>query len=147
MHSFKDNAGDEWQVKVHAMALANVEQSLGVSFSSPGDDDGPLMQVIYNPIFAFKVLFLLCESQAKSRNLTDEQFSERLVGDTFAAARECLLNAIADFFPDASRRDAAKSLVRTMFEAERMLVSKASAKLAAVDMDKLTDEVINAQQS
>lgn len=146
MHQFKDIEGDEWTVNVHALALAKVESVLGVSFSEPGEQDGPLMRIIYNPIFAFQVIYLLCEGQAKARGLSDEKFSERLVGDAFSTARQTLLNAIAEFFPDPSRRKAAKQLVQTMFEAEKLLVSKAAEKLKGLDMDKFTDEVMNAQR-
>lgn len=144
MHTFKDNEGVEWTVKANTLSLGRVEDALGVSFCDPKEDDGPFVRIACNAMFCFRVLFVLCEAQAKERGITDEQFSERLVGDTLGRAQAVLLDAIVEFFPTEQRRKAARQVVESLRAVEAATIEHTSAKLAGIDLDKVVREAVDA---
>lgn len=144
MHTFKDNEAVEWTVKVNAITLGRVEDALGVSFSDGGDTDGPFIRIACDAMFAFRVAFVLCEPQCKERDLTDEQFSERLVGDALGRAQSAILEAIIAFMPSEQRRKAARQVVDSLRAVEDSAIKHSASELSAIDIDAAVKEAISA---
>ena len=84
-----------------------------------------LKDVLSCPFSIAAVLYTLCSDQIEERELTPEEFSELLYGDTFEKAVEALIESILDFFPRQKAqvlRDAlAKEKARQDKELEKAL--------------------------
>lgn len=142
MHTFTDNTGVEWHVKATALTLGRVEDALGVSFSDAGSEDGPFIRIAVDAMFAFRVAFALCEPQIKERGLTDEQFSERLIGDALGRAQKAMTDAVIDFLPDPERRAAAARTVEALRAFERETIKQAAADLDSINLEEAVKEML-----
>lgn len=147
MKSFEDARGNRWEITVNAAALIKVEDALGVSFARPGDDDGPFMRIFYDPLFCFRVAWLLCEDAARTKSMTSEQFSDLLIGDALDGARVAVMQAIADFLPGQARREAAVKLISVLQRAEAAMIGGALDKLNAVDIEAMIGEAMDGQSA
>ncbi|MEM9108609.1 MAG: hypothetical protein AAGC72_01140 [Planctomycetota bacterium] len=143
--TYTDANGNDWTIKVNAFSLDKVERSLEVSFSAlPEDKEGPILRIATDCMFVFRVLWILCEDQAVSRNIDEEKFSEGLVGDALGKAQAALLEAIAKFHPSEDRREGIRKVFGIIKSAEAKLIQKANAGLDAINVDKLVQEVNDA---
>lgn len=144
MQTFTDNNGRDWQVKVNPITLGKIEQATGASFSAdPEDGEGPIVRIATDCMYAFQVLWVLCEAQANERGVSSEDFGDALVGDVLGKAQAALCEAIAEFYPDAGRRDAVRRVFRVLKSAEEKLLAKANQQLDGLDVDKLVSEVMD----
>jgi hypothetical protein len=145
MASFTDRNGKDWTIKVNPSTLARVEDRLGVDFATdPEDDGGPIIRIATDCMFCFRVLWVLCESQADERSVTSEEFGDALVGDALGKAQRALCDAIVAFYPSESRRKAVARVFEVIQQAEDKIVKKASESLDALSVDAIVSEVMNA---
>jgi|11BtaG_2_1085332.scaffolds.fasta_scaffold84226_2 hypothetical protein len=144
MQTFTDNGGRDWQVKVNPITLGKIEQTTGESFSAdPEDGEGPIVRIATDCMYAFQVLWVLCEAQANERGVSSEDFGDALVGDVLGKAQAALCEAIADFYPDPARREAVRRVFSVIKAAEAKLLAKASKQLDDLDVDQLVEDVTN----
>ena len=101
MATFKDEEGREWIVKVHYKALQDVRDRVGIDLL---DEVSNEFKGFADPINTCNALYVICEKQCKGREMTDEDFGECLVGDTYPKAVEALMRSIVDFFPSGRRK-------------------------------------------
>lgn len=144
MPVFKDNNGKEWHVKVNPVSLSRVEDRLGVDFATdPEDDGGPIIRIATDCMFCFRVLWVLCESQANERSVSSEDFGDALVGDALGNAQRALCEAVSDFYPSAERRMAVAKVFDFIHQAESRIVKQAADKIDAMNVDDIVSEVVN----
>lgn len=144
MATFTDNTGKDWQVKVNPVTLAKVEDCLGCDFATePEDDGGPIIRIATDCMFCFRVLWVLCESQAEERGVSSEDFGDALVGDALGKAQRALCQAISDFYPSAERRNAVAKVFDFIHHAEQRIVQQSAEKIDALNVDDLVNEVVN----
>jgi len=86
-------------------------------------------------IFKVDLLFVVCEPTAKEREITPEQFAERLGGDALHTASDALIEALLDFFRSLRRTEIVKAIEtqaaivrRQIEEFEKTLESPAMTK-------------------
>ncbi len=126
MAKFKDAEKRQWSLKITVGALKRVkdETEIDMGFVVNGELD-KLKDVLSCPFSIAAVLYTLCSDQIEERELTPEEFSELLYGDTFEKAVEALIESILDFFPRQKAqvlRDAlAKEKARQDKELEKAL--------------------------
>lgn len=131
MHKFKDNQGREWSVALDGWQINRLKNELGfvaVDFESiekARTDYGLLANI----------LFVLCESEAKERKVTDEDFGRSLFGQAMEDARDAYLKATIDFFPP-SQQETLKTVLEKMASVQDQAVTLAKRKVNSLAMDE-----------
>lgn len=101
---FTDATGERWQVEIN-YAMRNKLRDLEFFdvlklFEDKFSSLGELLEDVERFV---RSLYLVLESQIKSRDLSPEQFAERLNGAAMEAASEAFARAVVDFFPEPRR--------------------------------------------
>jgi hypothetical protein len=112
MRTFTDNAGHEWHVVVNVTAIKRVRALAGVflvDIVEPGEA-GLYARLLADPVLVVDVAYGVCQPEAESRKITRPDFEAALVGDAIAAAREAVLDELADFFPNPPRENLRRAL-------------------------------------
>lgn len=128
MAKFRDSEGREWAVSVTIYDARRIKKELGVDLL----DHRQVTAVCGDIIKAIDVLWLLCESQAKERQISDEAFGRSLGGDAIEAAIDALLGAMTDFFPKR-QREILRGLLAKIDQAKEQAAALVEAKLPALD--------------
>jgi len=110
MRRFTDTKGRAWELDLNVRQMKRVRDILGidlVNIISTGKDGAvatdTLDRVANDPILLVDILWVLCEGQAKSAGVTDEDFGSSLAGESIAEATRAFLDELVDFFPGARR--------------------------------------------
>ncbi|HMO16239.1 MAG TPA: hypothetical protein PKD64_18935 [Pirellulaceae bacterium] len=125
MKTFADNTGRTWSIAINVGAVKRVRASLDVNLLDAVE--GKLIErLVSDPILLCDVIFVLCQQEAETRGITDEQFGQAMAGDAIDAATSALLEELVDFFPSGKRQVLAKALAKLKaFEAKAIeLASK-----------------------
>lgn len=146
MAKFTCNKGKDWLININVSTLRKVKQSL--DFDLLGGSGTPLdslQKLAANPILLCDVLFVLCQDQAKERNITDEQFGEGLCGDAIEHASDALLEELVNFFP-SQRREKLKRLLDKGKEAEKLMLDQADKAIDTLTPDKIIGDLFSKEQ-
>jgi hypothetical protein len=111
MPTFKDTNGREWLVTINVAQVRRVREKLSVNLADVHTD--AVLAKLQDPVTLVDVLFVLIESQAHERHISDEDFAAGLGGDALETACAALLEALCDFFPKAKRLILHKVLAET----------------------------------
>ena len=125
MKTFADNTGRTWSIAINVGAVKRVRASLDVNLLDAVE--GKLIErLVSDPILLCDVIFVLCQQEAETRGITDEQFGQAMAGDAIDAATSALLEELVDFFPTGKRQVLTKALAKLKaFEAKAIeLASK-----------------------
>jgi hypothetical protein len=123
--TFADNTGRTWSIAINVGAVKRVRASLDVNLLDAVE--GKLIErLVSDPILLCDVIFVLCQQEAETRGITDEQFGQAMAGDAIDAATSALLEELVDFFPTGKRQVLTKALAKLKaFEAKAIeLASK-----------------------
>ena len=60
-------------------------------------------KIANDPCLLVDILWVLVQDQARTLNVTDEQFGTALAGDAIESATKAFLDELVDFFPGAKR--------------------------------------------
>jgi hypothetical protein len=144
--SFADSRGDAWTVEINVTQLKRVRTALDVDLLKLAEDGG-LFGLADDPVTLCNLLFVLCESQAKERAVTDEQFGERLAsGDVIEAAVNALLEALILFFRP-SRREPMQRVLEKVRRLETMGAERAKVILDSPDMDQTLTTLLDKEEA
>lgn len=103
MHTFIDNASRTWSLSINVEAIKRVRQALDVNLLDAVE--GKLIErLVGDPILLCDVIYVLCQQEAESRNISDEEFGRAMAGDAIDAATTSLLEELVAFFPKARRQ-------------------------------------------
>ena len=102
MPKFTDEAGRDWTIRVDVTAVKNVRE-LDVDLGNIGKAADNFIRLADDPVLLCNVLYVLCEEQAKDRDISDEDFGRLLAGDVIGDAAMALEEAITNFFPQQKR--------------------------------------------
>ena len=128
MKTFEDKNGTVWELEVTVGVVKRVRAVLEIDLARL--DETLYERLSEDPVLLVDLLWVICEKQARERNITDEQFGESLTGDAIEAATTALLEAVADFFPGPKRSLFQKVISKTA------TIELTASKLA---MEKLDD--------
>ena len=110
MQIFKDRDGREWQVVLNVFQMKRIRAALGVDLINviELDKDGQVRvdmidKIANDPCLLVDILWVLVQDQARTLNVTDEQFGTALAGDAIENATKAFLDELVDFFPGARR--------------------------------------------
>jgi hypothetical protein len=136
MQAFRDGAGRTWTVEINVTAIRRLRAvnaidviELVALVDDRADPFPGIRRLSNDPILAADLLWSLVESQAAAAGITMEQFGLGLAGEALAGAVHALILALAEFCPEASKREALKKMVAYGIRAQEL----AAAKVAAID--------------
>ena len=99
MPIFKDSHGDEWDVDITGGTVRRARTLLGIDLGKPRDGNNPwLVRFEQDVEFKVNLLYVVCLPQIRQRELTDEQFAERLRGEHLREASLAFFASLTDFF-------------------------------------------------
>ena len=110
MPAFRDDNGEQWQVRVTPAALERCRDLAGIDLLDIIGGE-TFAEFIGDPIKATKALYAVVKPEADRRNVSEADFMERLFGDHLEQARQSLMDGIVDFFPNPAERRARKALL------------------------------------
>ena len=137
MPSFEDCSGRTWVVEVNINTMRRVRQMVDYDLAKALTEEG-LAAIAGDPVLLVDVLYCICQPQATTRGVTDEQFGEAMAGDAIEAGATALLDACAEFAPKAQRQP-----IKRMLESSRKLAAimseEAMQKLDSVDLSEVLE--------
>jgi hypothetical protein len=141
--TFKDTEGIEWSFSITVAAIKRVKGLLGVDLY--GLVEGGFERFgkfISSPVELIDVVYVLCKPQADARNITDEQFGERMAGDAILQARDAFVGEYIDFFPDPGTRAGLKAAMKKTREVAERLMRRGQAVIEAIDPEREANKLI-----
>ncbi len=149
MPKFTDDKGRDWRVHVDLPAIVNVREidteepidlgslkNFATNFIRMGDDTCLLCAV----------LFVVCEEQAKERELDYVNFSKLILGDAIEEATLALEEATTNFFPQ-SKRSHLQRLQKKLDKVQEAGMNLVSEKLEDPDLEKRILESMEAKMN
>ena len=110
MRQFTDTKERVWDVELNVRQMKRVRDVLGIDLVNviQAGKDGAvatdtLDRVANDPILLVDILWVLCEGQAKTAGVTDDDFGSSLAGGSISDATRAFLDELVDFFPGARR--------------------------------------------
>ena len=95
MSYFTDNQGETWQLNLTIRKVKKLSEALGLDLLNPVH----YMTVTSSITERLTFVFMLCEEQAKARDIDEDGFEERLYGENVShEASQAFLEATKDFF-------------------------------------------------
>ena len=133
MPDFTDSKQTVWEIAVNGATIKRALAELGVDLGKPLEGDPPLL-TRFDTDLAFKVdlLFVVCLPQARAREISDEQFAERLEGEALYRASTAFFDAWQAFFLSLRRKDLAAAIAKER-RAVEALCEMAGQKLQRLD--------------
>ena len=132
MAIFKDTKGDAWTITITVGAAIKLRDELGLDVQTFIDERSETLEAMLSDSWKIvEILGLLLPEQIKRRNLTDEQFFERLEGSTLDDATIAFLEAVSESLPKLKRlpmQALIRKLAPTMDRATKILTEKVDAK-------------------
>jgi hypothetical protein len=104
MQTFRDMAEREWTLRI-SVATAQKLKALGVDVMQVAAGDGALSQLGSDPERLCRVAYEVIRSQAESRGVSLEAFTDSIGGDSLAELTSSLIRAVIDFFPNPVVRE------------------------------------------
>lgn len=137
MARFKDRTGEEWEIGFDLPIIPKV-RAAGFDLNKIGKDAAEL-DVLDDPEKLGAVLWELCESQAEKRELSPEEFAKRFDGPAIWAARDAVMEAIADF----SQRPAVAAAIKTRLPGKMNQIEQAVIARWESSIDRKTAELLS----
>lgn len=126
---FTDATGRTWDVSLDALAAIRIDDSdfsaltdRRFSFLDPGKDD--LLHVLTRTRLLLAVIWAIVQPQIEP-GTKETDFLRSLNGDAIDAAREALIEACADFFPDV--RSVLSTYLQTLRDAKQQYQAQMTA--------------------
>jgi hypothetical protein len=148
MHTFNDQStsgnsgGRVWTVQITVATIKRVQALCNVNLLDVLDSKSHLLEKLStDPILLCDVLYAICQQQAQSANISDEQFGQALAGDVIDHATTALLQELADFFP-AAKRQVLKKALSKLREVEEKALQIANAQLDSPELQQQLEHLL-----
>jgi hypothetical protein len=136
MRSFVDLKGREWRLAITVADVERVRQDIDVLLTKLFDDNcEELARIDSDVVLLARVLWSLVQPQAVE--MTANEFMEGLGGDALGQAVEALVRAVADFFTNPERRQAAHALLDKAMESQTAMATAATEAIQSLDTSAL----------
>ena len=98
MSKFADALGQEWRLEFDGFLLDRIEKEAKVDLADLSA--GGLFAVARDVKALVRVLSVACDEQLKERRKSAAEFQKQIRKEAITRAREAVLEALADFFPE-----------------------------------------------
>src|SRR3990172_1759083 len=134
MKTFVDTQGRTWTVTINVDAIRRVRSLLNINLLEIVE--GPLLErLVTDPVLLCDILFALCQPEAQSKNVSDEDFGRALGGDVLDGATTALLEELVDFFPSGKRAVFRKELEK-LKKLEGIALEAATKRLESDELER-----------
>lgn len=141
MHSFKDNAGQVWQIDLTFEALERVFEDTKIDLLAPHEGTPPLASALtFDLRKLYYVLRSLLTPQRMARGLETDAFAAQIGGKAIADARAAFLDEWQCFFQTSGLIDAATGLAQE--RRLRGLIRTAAAKRIEAEAEKVDVDLL-----
>lgn len=135
MKTFKDREGTVWTIDITVTAVKRVRAGMDLDLLT-APDGKVLAELADDDVRMVDLIYWLCKPEADTRNISDEQFGERMAGEAIERAYDAFMEDLTDFFRDPAKR----RVMKLMNEKAKTLATK---QMAMLD-EKLSDPAIDA---
>jgi hypothetical protein len=140
MQSFKDNQGATWSIEITVTTVKRLKNELDIDLMKIAEPDSDLLdRLAGDPILLVDALWVICRDNA---TITDEEFGQRMGGESIDNAVMALMEAIADFFPRA-RREILRKMIAKARQAEETVLSRVSEKMDSGEIESEVERQLN----
>ncbi len=123
MSKFSDHLGLDWTLEFDCFLLDRVEQEANVDLA---DVSAAGLLAIERDVKALgRVLAVVCSEQIKERGKSTAEFIKQIRKNAITRAREAVMEALADFFPESEWSAMLSSLTKLKEETDKMSELKA----------------------
>lgn len=144
MQIVKDLSGREWQLHMKLGHARIVQAKLGIDLLSAETAEQSIVKVLSSPMSLFEILWILCEREAKERNISREEFEDGFDGAMYLEAEKRLNDEIV-FFIQSVAPAQAKLWIALLKKAKKMSeihVLKWEQFLDNPEIDKLMEKEV-----
>jgi hypothetical protein len=143
MKKFKDNKGDEWEIRLSVAAIRNALDIAGVDLRDPfgSGSVGAVERLLGDPLLASRTLYAVAIDQAKGRDVTPEKFDALQDGDTLHTATALLLEELPSMFPSANRSEIRDAIAK-ICEMRQAVFGRVTAELSKIDVKAVIDKAM-----
>ncbi|HBE68513.1 MAG TPA: hypothetical protein DDW52_10235 [Planctomycetaceae bacterium] len=127
MHSFTDTAGRDWKLEINVAAMRRAKTQ-GIDLSMPVSQ---MQEFVMDDVFLTDALYAVVHTQAETQGISLQQFESSLNGEILAQARDCLWEALAEYF-DPGKAE----MLRAAIAATKAEMRKASVTLTGFGESK-----------
>ena len=131
MKSFNDNKGRRWDIDITIGAVKRVLDMIKINLLEPDKGEVPVLQRLgTDEILLIDTIFAIISPQAKSLNVSDEEFGASIGGKAVMDAQEAFYEELADFFQSRGRTDRAEMVAvqkKTIDVATKLVTEKIKA--------------------
>lgn len=131
MQTFVDSGGKEWGIRLTVSIAREIRDCLRQDILSMSPKQFSTL-IETDAFFVVGCLQCFCEKQYKSQSMSDEDFIDRLDGNSIEAAKIPILMAVADFFPKR----------RTDYEKTHAAVRRAMLKAETESMQRIDNGIL-----
>lgn len=139
---FTDTKGEGWTIEINNTVIKRVRSMCEVDLLEVLDGKELIKRLMQDPITLGDVLYVVCLPQCQQRDVTDEQFGERLAGDALDEATTALLEEVVNFSPNRRDREAAQRVLtetwKTMDRARDLVQTSLQEKMDQVSSSAIT---------
>lgn len=131
--SFTDANGASWPI---VFTVAELKRCKASDIGNPldlFDEKNSIIDKLADPEYLVDLLWVVLLPKIEAKGLSPEDFASLFLGDSLYQARRALAVALANFFQDRQRRDAALTMIRKMMEIETAVLDKLSPLAAEVE--------------
>lgn len=130
MAKYTDCNGNEWELRLTVAMLGRLRTDAGFSLGKEMAGERIVETLFGDPETFAKVLWVMCDAQAKARTITPEQFVSGIDAKALDDAAIGLMEAITDFFHRPAAAQAMKKrLPELMAKADREIAEAADAAM------------------
>jgi hypothetical protein len=103
--SFRDNAGQEWELRIDAPTIMRIREECDPQFmlGDESSDGNTYVRMQQDPALLCRVIYILCGKQRLERGVNEEEFYLQVMGDAIDSATDALLKSILSFIPRRAR--------------------------------------------
>jgi hypothetical protein len=152
--AFTDAKGQSWLIDFTVDELKRCKKMLEHNPLDLFDQEMTFAIKLADPEYLVDLLWVVLLPTIEEKKLTPESFARLFKGDSLLQARRALAVAIANFFQEAQRREAALAMVRKVIGIEAAILAKLDPLTEAVnslDESQLAsaayDSLMNGQES
>lgn len=146
--TFKDSAGREWLVEINPWTMQQVREKTDFPLGKLLDNKLALLKTLMDDggVLFFKVLYVLCEDQAKKIGVTNEHFGRSLDGDSLEGAFDAFWDAYADFSP-SHLREVLREVAAKGNEIGQTMASQALTQLKSITPEMMMEKLKTSNDS
>ena len=145
MKTFETVAGRKYDIAINISTAKKINARFDVDMVN--DVESFVTRLIADSIFMVDVLYVVCEKQAESYGVNDEEFGEAMAGDVIKIARQALLDGVCDFFPGGDERGVVNAAIRRGTELAAMLQKQMIQIMEETNVDRLAEQLIHGGSS